>query len=268
MQEIKKENFSFSSFFQTNYGLGYKPTVPALNKKNIVFGVLAVIVGIVLSVVLKTAIAAIICAVIGAILIVPPILKNTAAKAYLAKWNEEFQNRSNTWWGEFDKTAQKIIDDQKLKERGMEYLGIDADQLAKDENMSDTAFFITGNNWEGGWRRRGDDWRTEYREITWLYFGKDQLYIYRVKLSLMNPQSKKEESQEFFFKDIVSVSVAQESIDIKGTGSDGDNTKQVDSERFRLVVPGDKLSFAYTPTQYVSKCINQMKSLIREKKNG
>ena len=98
----------------------------------------------------------------------------------------------------------------------------------------------------------------------------DQLYIYKVKLSLIAPSKKKEESLEFFYKDIVSVSVAQETIDIKGEAADGgaENDKQVESERFRLVVPGDKLNFAYIPNDYTTARINAMKSMIREKKNS
>ena len=266
MQEIKHENFNYVKFFQTNYCLGFKPTIPALNKKNIVIGALIAIVGLILMVSVHVVVGLIGLAV-AAIFIVPPILKKSKAKAYYDQWMAEFNSRSSTWCGEFDKAAQKVIADQKLEERGMNYLGIDPDNLIKDDKNGTSSFSIRGNNYEGGWRRTNGYYRTEYQEITWLYFGTDQLYIYRVKMSLIDPKNKKEESQEFFYKDIVSVSVAQESIDVKGKGTDDDGkTKQVDNERFRIVVPGDKLSFAYTPTDYSSTRINAMKSMIRDKK--
>lgn len=266
MQEIKHENFNYVKFFQTNYGLGFKPTIPALNKKNIVIGALIAIVGLILMVSVHVVVGLIGLAV-AAILIVPPILKKSKAKAYYDQWMAEFNRRSSTWCGEFDKAAQKVIDDQKLEERGMNYLGIEKKHLIEDENNGLSSFYIIGSNFEGGWRRTNGYYRTEYQEITWLYFGEQQLYIYRVKMSLIDPKNKKEESQEFFYKDIVSISIAQESVDVKGQGTDDDGkTKQVDNERFRIVVPGDKLSFAYTPTDYCSRRINAMKNTIREMK--
>lgn len=266
MQEIKHENFSYVKFFQTNYGLGAQPTIPALNVKNIVIGALIAIVGIVLMAAVHVVVGLIGLAV-AAILIVPPIIKKSKAKTYYNKWMEEFNSRSSIWCGEFDKSARKVIDDQKLEERGMRYLDIDKKMLIEDENNKASAFCIRGNNYEGGWRRTNGYYRTEYQEITWLYFGEQQLYIYKVKMSLIDPTNKKEESQEFFYQDIVSISVAQESIDVKGKGSDDDGkTKQVENERFRIVVPGEKLSFAYTPDDTTSKHINSMKTTIRELK--
>lgn len=266
MQEIKHENFNYVKFFQTNYGLGFKPTIPALNKKNIVIGALIAIVGLILMVSVHVVVGLIGLAV-AAILIVPPILKKSKAKAYYDQWMAEFSRRSSTWCGEFDKAALKVIDDQKLKERGMSYLDIDEKKLIEDENNKASSFAVRGSNFDGGWRMTNGYYRTEYQEITWLYFGEEQLYIYRVKMSLIDPKNKKEESQEFFYKDIVSVSIAQESVDVKGKGTDDDGkTKQVDAERLRIVVPGDKLSFAYTPDESSSKHINAMKNRIREVK--
>lgn len=265
MKEIKKENFDFYQFFQTNYGLGSKPGVPELKAKDIVWGVLVIIAGIVVTVVWNA--IGLIASAIGAILIVGPILILMRAKGYQQKWMQELNRRASEWPQEFDKTAAQIIKDQKFEERGMSYLGIDPENLIKDEKSGASSFDIRGNNYDGGWRRINGFYRTEFQEITWLYFGTDQLYIYKVKLSLIDPKSKKEESLEFFYKDIVSVSVAQESVDVKGEGSDDDGkTKQVDSEKFRLVVPGDKLSFAYIPNDYTTGRINAMKSMIRDKK--
>ncbi len=281
MKEIKQENFTLDLFFQKNFGLEKRPAMPELKKKGIVWGAILVVLGIILAAVSmgKENMGAvvgigIIVLLFGALLIALPIIKKVTATAYRDKWDAEFNRRLTEWGTAFDNERQRIIDELKLEEKGRDYLGIDVDNLIKDEKGEASAFYISGNNFDGAWRRitlNGvSTYRTENQEITWLYFGTDQLYIYKTTFSLRNPNAKHEESQEFFYKDIVSVSVAQESITPKSVDLDAEDesaaAKDVESERFRLVVPGDKLSFAYTPTPYTSGRINAMKSMIRDKK--
>lgn len=267
MKEIVMENFDFVKFFQPNYGLGNKPQMPKVDRKKIVWGVLIAVACIGFAAITNKFVIAL-GAVLGCCLCAWPIFSIIFAKQYIAKWETERSRRAYEWPKEFDERAKKIIAEQKLEERGMNYLGIDGENLIKDEKDGSSSFSIRGNNYDGGWRRTNDVYRTEYQEITWLYFGTDQLYLYKVKLSLIDPSSKREESQEFFYKDIVSVSVAQETVDLKsqGVGEDGEQPKQIDSEKFCLVVPGDKLSFAYTPTDYTVGRVNAMKAMIRDKK--
>lgn len=265
--EVRRENFNLKSFFQTNYGLGRIPTVTPLDKKKVVIGAIVAVLGLILGI--AVSVVLLIATVVGGIIIALPIVKNKQEVAYKSAWNAEWSRRNNTWPAEFDKFREKTIKDQNLKDRGMNYLGVDAENLIKDEKGESSAFSIRGNNFDGAWRRTNGVYRTEYVDITWLYLGVDQLYIYKVRLSLSDPSAKREDSMEFFYKDIVSVSVAQEGVDVKGSGADeSESVKQVDVERFRLTVPGDKISFAYTPTDYTTGRINSMKQMIREKKNS
>lgn len=267
-EKITKEEFSFHGYFSSHYGLGPQPEMMPANVKVIVLGVILFIAGIVVTALVNA--VGLVLSLIGIVAVVVPVLKKAANTNLRREWAEERARRETEWSIEFDKKKGEIIAEQKLEERGLQYLGIDKENLIKDDKDNVSSFYISGNNFDGGWRKIGTVYRTEYQEITWLYFGVDQLYIYKVKLSLIAPSKKKEESLEFFYKDIVSVSVAQETIDIKGEAADGgaENDKQVESERFRLVVPGDKLNFAYIPNDYTTARINAMKSMIREKKNS
>lgn len=280
MKEIKQENFTLDLFFTRNYGLGNRPAMPVLKKKGIVWGAILVVLGIILAAVSmgKENMGAvvgigIIVLLFGALLIALPIVKRAVALAYRSKWDAEFTRRFNEWPTTFDNERKRIIEELHLEEKGRDYLGIDVDNLIKDEKGEASSFYISGNNFDGAWRKTTlngvTTYRTENQEITWLYFGTDQLYIYKATFSLRTPNAKREESQEFFYKDIVSVSVGQESVTPTGEdldAEDGETAKAVESEQFRLVVPGDKLYFAYMPTPYTSGRINAMKSMIRDKK--
>lgn len=278
MKEIKQENFTLDLFFTKNYGLGNRPAMPALKKKGIVWGAILAVIGIIFFVIAAKAdvdflnFVGVLFVLLAALLIALPIVKRAVALAYRNKWDAEFTRRFNEWPIAFDNEKDRIIKELNLEEKGRDYLGIDVDNLIKDEKGESSSFYISGNNFTGYWRSYNVDgktiYRTEKQTITWLYFGVDEIYIYKVEFSLRNPNSKSEDSNEFFYKDIVSVSVAQTSSDAKGTDPDAesDAAKTVENEEFRLVVPGEKLSYSYTPTPYASSRINAMKSMIRDKK--
>lgn len=279
MKEINKDNFTLDLFFTKNYGLGNRPAMPALKKKGIVWGAILAVIGIIFFVIAAKAdvdflnFVGVLFVLLAALLIALPIVKRAVALAYRNKWDAEFTRRFNEWPIAFDNEKDRIIKELNLEEKGRDYLGIDVDNLIKDEKGESSSFYISGNNFDGAWRKTTlngvTTYRTENQEITWLYFGTDQLYIYKATFSLRTPNAKREESQEFFYKDIVSVSVGQESVTPTGENldaEDGETAKAVESEQFRLVVPGDKLYFAYMPTPYTSGRINAMKSMIRDKK--
>lgn len=275
MNEIVQETFNFKQFFQRNYGLGDRPIVPKMSAKGIVWGVILAIVGIIFLAIGKLVfltIAGIVALLIGALLIALPIIKHAKLTGYLKKWDEEFRRRSTQWPGEFDKKQKEIIEQQDLEKRGMELLGIDEDNLIKDEKNGTSSFYIHGNNFDGGWRKitytdGSVKYRTEKQEITWLYFGLKNLFVYKAVFSLMNPAVKSDDYKEVPYKKINSVSVSQKSVDITGSGADGEKESKVTNEMFRVNVPGEEMIFAYVPNEYTTGRINAMRSMIREMNN-
>lgn len=268
-------NFNIKSYFAANFGLGNKPTVSKSNFKLNIKHVIALIIAVVLLFV-KAIIGILAVALVGGIFIALPIIKEknkiNQEKKALEDWQNNYNYRYNNWDAEYDKFCQKVIADLNARERGMKKIGLDEASL-KESDREDAAyvaepFSITGKRYTGYYRWGKDGVsRTDDHEITWLYFSKEQLYIYTVQFKLTDLTRKTENTLEFFYSDIVSVSTGSKTVDTNNA-VDGGKISTVESEEFKLVVPGDKLSFAFTTTEFVSRSVQGMKNLIRIKKNG
>ena len=251
--------FDINQYFVKNYNLGNKPTVEKMNIKKI--GVLIALVCLVLAFVVHFAL------IIGAILfgflfIGLPIIKKNKQTAAANEWQKNYDYRANNWPAEFDKYKEKKLEELQVKQRAIDYLGIDESQFAAEP------FMIYGSNFDGWWRKERDgNYRTDKMDYNWFFFSADQIYIYSTTLQFTEISNRAESSQEFFYSDIVSVAISNESVAVDaGKSLDGSKDTTVTTERFKLVVPGDKLSFGFTKTSYIDQQINAMKNLIRQKK--
>lgn len=254
--------FNVNDYFTENFGLGIKPSVPKMNVKMLVIGVIILIAGIALGIVVHMAIMLL--SAIGVVLIIIPIIKNNAARKKANEWQKNFNERYQKWDGELDKFYNKTVSSMNVKQTAMTKIGID------EEDVKEVApFSIHGQTYDG-WYRFGADGniRTDDREITWLFFSKDQVYLYTVSFSLTGKTRKIENTQEFFYSDIVSVSTGSVSKTLNTKKSAGGSKEEtIEAEEFRLVVPGDKISFAFTSNNEISRSVQAMKNKIREKKN-
>src|SRR5699024_3756117 len=109
------------------------------------------IAGIVVTV-LANAVGLVLC-LICIVAVVVPVLINAANTNLRREGVEERARREIEWSDEFDKKKDEIIAEQKLEERGLQYLGIDKENLIKDDKDNVSSFYISGNNFDGGWRR-------------------------------------------------------------------------------------------------------------------
>lgn len=255
--------FNVKNYFTENFGLGNKPKVPKINIKLIILGVGVIIACIVLGAMFYPVIMA--GAALGVVLIAVPIGMHSAAKAKANEWQKNFNERYKNWDAELEKFYDKTVASMNVKQAAMKKIGIDEDDVTEV-----APFSIHGQTYDG-WYRFGADGniRTDDREITWLFFSKDQVYLYTVSFSLTGKNRKIENTQEFFYSDIVSVSTGSISKTLNAQKSAGGGKEEtVEAEEFRLVVPGDKISFAFTSNNEISRSVQAMKTKIREKKNN
>ncbi len=240
--------FNVNDYFSKNYGLGNKPFKPTLDIKKIFIHVLLCFL------------------LIGFILVPIDIVSYINKKKKYEKWWDDYNTRRNTWDGELVKYYVNLVNSMNLKQVAMDKIGIDEDQITAAEPFS-----IYGQKYNG-WYRRGADGqiRTDNREITWIFFSDSQIYLYTVTFSLTGSTKKTENTLEFFYSDITSVSTGSVSAPLSENKSldDDNNESEYESEEFRLIVPGDKMYFAFTTEEGITRSIQAMKNLIRAKKIG
>ena len=95
-----------------------------------------------------------------------------------------------------------------------------------------------------------------------LFFSSTQVYLYVVEFKL-DASSKKESTNEFFYKDVTAFSTVSETVKAKVFG---DVELEVDTIEFAMTVPGDKLRVAINGTESREASIQAMKQKLREKK--
>jgi hypothetical protein len=121
--------------------------------------------------------------------------------------------------------------------------------------------------------KRGKDgvWRTTAYQITWLFFSATQVYVYQYTFH-MDEDAKKERTEEYFYKDITNFSTTSDSVEkevvdkVSCQGEASYKRTNVDTNRFALIVPGDKFYCAMKQNDYTEKAIQGMKAKLREKK--
>lgn len=265
------KEFDIHLYFTKDYGMGEKPSEGSLNGFKVFFGIMLIVVGIIVAVALPPRkmvigiIVMIVLLVFGLAIMLPPIFSTKKNKAKADAWQAEFDHRKNTWDSKYDTFLQAKLDAMDIKQTAMHKLGITDEQV--DELKP---FFIRGNILNGA-----KDWfridangvvRADHNEITWLFFSKDQLYLYNIKFRLTS-QGKAEITQEMFYKDIVSISTVTDHLVIdKKNCVDGSVINPIGVVKLKICVPGDKMSFVFTRKSEISDSLQLVKNKIREKK--
>jgi hypothetical protein len=164
-----------------------------------------------------------------------------------------------------------------FKKKALDKIGLDESQVNEvapihledywwgDSNSDHNKFEI----------RCGKDgiWRTTAYQITWIFFSSTQVYVYQYTFH-MDEDGKKEKTEEYFYKDITNFSTTSDSIEketVDKVNCQGQATYKrtsAETNRFALIVPGDKFFCAMKQSDYTEKAIQGMKAKLREKKGN
>jgi type II secretory pathway component PulC len=104
------------------------------------------------------------------------------------------------------------------------------------------------------------------------------VYVYRFQ-HFLDRDKKKEQTEEYFYKDIVGLSTSSKEsktksvISFKKKGCGGKQTnisknEVVEQTKFCIKVPGDQLYVSMKGTSENDNVVQAMKAKLREKKNG
>ena len=159
------------------------------------------------------------------------------------------------------------------KQMALKKLGIDEEEVQEIEPVSFEGYVFTDKSDNLVSRATTNTWVSSDYQITWLFFGEKELFIYQYSFS-MTSDSKRENTMQYFYQDVTNFAAASDTYqkwisESKGGCAGGNEYRQVsaDSDEFKIVVPGDTLRCSMTPTDSTDAAIRGMRNKLREMKN-
>lgn len=172
----------------------------------------------------------------------------------------------------FDSNKDRQINALNLKNKALNKLGIDEDQVKEVEPIC-----LVGPIYDKGVRRRGADNVNRYSvyQVTYIFCSSDQVYVYQYTINL-DSDEKKERAEEYFYKDITNFTTIDDTEEFEFEVTKGgcipktENQRiKVDTNKFKIAVPGDDpFICAMIPNDETEGKIQALKAKLREKKNA
>ena len=171
---------------------------------------------------------------------------------------------------EYESMLKAKLDSMNIKERALNKIGLDESQVNEIEPVHFEDYLFDDKK---ALARMGKDriWRSSAYQVTWLFFSDTQVYVYQYTFN-MDEDGKKEATEEYFYKDITNFSTSSDSVEkevVDKVSCSGNTTylrKSVETDKFALIVPGDKFYCSMLRNDYTEKAIQGMKAKLREKK--
>ena len=161
-----------------------------------------------------------------------------------------------------DEYSQMVIkkrDSLNLRAKALNKIGLDEDEV----NEIPPALF-EGYVFKNAFakKRANGNWVSSAYQVAWLFFSSTQIYVYRYTFN-MDEDKKQESTDEFFYKDVTSFSTSSETETAHRLG---DDKFEVETNKFKMVVPGDKIFVSMDGVSNSEDIIQAMKQKLREKK--
>ena len=169
---------------------------------------------------------------------------------------------------EYDDMIKSKLSALNVKAKALQKIGLDEDQL---KEIPPVFFYGFEDKINGGsaYGKLGKDgiYRTSAYSATYLFFSDTQVYMYSIIFDMVSG-AKKENTEEYFYKDITNFSTSNETMEyMEYSGCMGKATKkQIEISKFALIVPGDKFYCSTSGVKNADSAVNAMKQKLREKK--
>lgn len=171
---------------------------------------------------------------------------------------------------QYESLVQAKAKSMDFKQKALNKIGLDESQVNEIEPVHFEGFYFDEKKTYAKW---GKDrkWRSSAYQISWIFFSATQVYVYQYTFN-MDEDGKKEATEEYFYRDITNFSTSSDSVEkevldkISCKGEATYTRKTVDTNRFALVVPGDKFYCSMEQSDYTERSIQGMKAKLREKK--
>ena len=152
-------------------------------------------------------------------------------------------------------------------------LGIDEEEVQEIAPVSFQGYVI--NNKFDNYTRRisSNQWVSSDYQVTWLFFGERELFIYQYSFSMLS-DSKRESTMQYFYQDVTNFAQSSEVYQKWQAEEQGGCSSKVvyqtvsaESNEFKIIVPGDTLRCPLTPSDKTDAAIRGMRNKLREIKN-
>lgn len=153
----------------------------------------------------------------------------------------------------------KKRDSMDFRAKALSKIGLDEDEVSEIPPVKFEGF-VYKNAYAK--QRANGAWVSSAYQVSWLFFSSTQVYIYRYTF-YMDEDKKNESTDEFFYKDVTSFSTSSETETAHGLGNE---KFEVETNKFCMVVPGDKLYVSMDGVADSESIIHAMKQKLREKK--
>lgn len=173
---------------------------------------------------------------------------------------------------EFDANKNRQINALNLKQKALNKLGIDEDQVKEIEPI-----MLVGPAYKSAnYRMKGKDgvYRYSAYQITYIFCSSDQVYVYQYTVNL-DKSDKKERAEEYFYKDITNLTTIDETENFsfivrKGgcLGKPATESTNISTSEFKIVVPGEAFLCSMVPNDETEGKIQALKAKLREKKSS
>lgn len=169
---------------------------------------------------------------------------------------------------EYDALVQAKAKSMDFKQKALDKIGLDESQVNEIEPVHFEGYYFDENK---TFAKYGKDrvWRSSAYQISWIFFSSTEVYVYQYTFN-MDEDGKKEATEEYFYKDITNFSTSSDTVEkeviIPNCLYATYGRKNVDSNRFALVVPGEKFYCSMEQNEYTERSIQGMKAKLREKK--
>lgn len=150
-------------------------------------------------------------------------------------------------------------DSMNFKKKALDKIGLDEDEVSE---IPPAMFegFVYKNAYAK--QNASGKWVSSAYQVSWVFFSSTQIYVYRYTFN-MDEDKKTESTDEFFYKDVTSFSTSSETETAHGLG---DSKFEVETNKFKMVVPGDKIFVSMDGVSDSEAIIQAMKQKLREKK--
>lgn len=171
---------------------------------------------------------------------------------------------------EYDAAVMAKVRSMNFQQMALNKLGLDPSQVNEIAPVHFEAYYSDESK---TYARMGRDkkWRSSAYQVSWIFFSDTQIYVYQYTFNMDN-DGKKESTMEYFYRDVTNFSASTDTVEkevfekISCKGEVTYTRKTVDSDRFTIIVPGDKYYCSMERSNYTERAIQGMKAKLREKK--